>query len=94
MLGQLAVVESLLIGGGEEGPCVADEGEGVLGEGEVVSERIEEGGELVGVFLNELGVAGEGVELENGVPVREAGGEGMVGSNEDLEDGEDLVRPT
>lgn len=94
MLSQSAIVESLSIGAGEEGPGVADEGEGVLGEGEVVGEWIEEEEEFVELFPNEGCIVGYGVELEDGVPVGEVGVDGVIGGNEDVEDGKYLVRPT
>lgn len=34
------------------------------------------------------------MELEDGIPVGEVGVDGVIGGNEDVEDGKYLVRPT
>ena len=60
----------------------------------MVGERIEEDGEFVELFPNKVNFVGEVVELEDGVPVGELGSDGLVGGNEDMENGEDLVGPT
>lgn len=75
---------------GEDGPSIGDELESVVGEVKAGLVRVEEEGETAVLPFDEVEVIGTAIDLENSVPVRVVV-HALLGGEEDVNDGEDLV---
>ncbi|PON79322.1 hypothetical protein TorRG33x02_236040 [Trema orientale] len=88
---ELVVVEGLLGRVGQDGPCLGDELECLIGKRVLVLVGVEEEGEASVLLLDEILVVGSGVDLEDGVPVVVVV-DAPLGGEEDVDDGQDLIR--
>lgn len=89
--GHVPVINRFLDRVGKHGPGIGDELEGVVGEGERVLVGVKKKTESTVLFFDEIEVLARAIDLENSVPIEVVVGDWLLGSEEDIDDGQDLV---